>query len=381
MQRREFITLLGSAATWPLAVRAQLPATPVIGFLSSQSPDPSAHLVAALRQGLNEIGFIEGQNVAIEYRWAEGRYDRLPALATELVRRQVSVIVASAPPAALAAKAATSTLPIVFSGGIDPVKLGLVAALNRPGGNVTGVSQFSAALEGKRLELLHELVPNATMIAMLVNPAFPGTDSITNDMEVAARALGLKLNVLNVSSEHDFDTAIASIVQLGAGALVVASDPFFISRRDQLVTLIADHAVPTIYQFWEFATAGGLMSNGTGLSDGYRQIGIYVGRIFKGEKPADLPVVQPTRFELVINLKTAKALRLDIPAKLLALADEVIELAGQWLVLACAVKRWRLRAGASPTEKSSRDWLGWLQDRQIGGLRAFENPSDIDASL
>jgi putative tryptophan/tyrosine transport system substrate-binding protein len=218
-----------------------------------------------------------------------------------------------------------STLPIVFSVGIDPVKLGLVAALNRPGGNVTGVSQFSTALEGKRLELLHELVPNATVIAMLVNPAFPGTDLITNDMGVAARALGLKLNVLNVSSEHEFDTAIASIVQLRAGALVVASDPFFISRRDQLVTLIADHAVPTIYQFREFATAGGLMSYGTNLADGYRQIGIYVGRIFKGEKPADLPVVQPTRFEFVINLKTAKALRLDIPAKLLALADEVIE--------------------------------------------------------
>jgi putative ABC transport system substrate-binding protein len=297
----------------------------VIGFLSSQSPDPSAHLVAAFRQGLNEIGFIEGQKVAIEYRWAEGRYDQLPALATELVRHQVSVIVASGPPAALAAKAATSTLPIVFSVGIDPVKLGLVAALNRPGGNVTGVSQFSTALEGKRLELLHELVPNATVIAMLVNPAFPGTDLITNDMGVAARALGLKLNVLNVSSEHEFDTAIASIVQLRAGALVVASDPFFISRRNQLVTLIADHAVPTIYQFREFATVGGLMSYGTNLADGYRQIGIYVGRIFKGEKPADLPVVQPTRFELVINLKTAKALRLDIPAKLLALADEVIE--------------------------------------------------------
>ena len=228
--RRDFITLVGGAAAWPLAARAQQPTMRVIGFLSSQSPDPSAHLVAAFRQSLNEIGFIEGQNVAIEYRWAEGLYDQLPALATELVRRQVSVIVASGPPAVLAAKAATSTLPIVFSGGIDPVKLGLVAALNRPGGNVTGVSQFSTALEGKRLELLHELVPNATVIAMLVNPAFPGTDSITNDMEVAARALGLKLNVLNASSEHDFDTSIASIVQLGAGALVVASDPFFISR-------------------------------------------------------------------------------------------------------------------------------------------------------
>jgi putative tryptophan/tyrosine transport system substrate-binding protein len=296
LRRREFITLLGgTAVAWPPSARAQQPTMRVIGFLSSQSPDPSAHLVAAFRQGLNEIGFIEGQKVAIEYRWAEGRYDQLPALATELVRHQVSVIVASGPPAALAAKAATSTLPIVFSVGIDPVKLGLVAALNRPGGNVTGVSQFSTALEGKRLELLHELVPNATVIAMLVNPAFLGTDLITNDMGVAARALGLKLNVLNVSSEHEFDTAIASIVQLRAGALVVASDPFFISRRDQLVTVIADHAVPTIYQFREFATVGGLMSYGTNLADGYRQLGIYVGRIFKGEKPADLPVVQPTR--------------------------------------------------------------------------------------
>jgi putative ABC transport system substrate-binding protein len=301
VNKRELITLLGGAAvTWPLPARAQ------------QKP-------------MSETGYIEGRNVMIEYRWAEGRYDRLPALAAELVRRQVQVIVASAPPAAIAAKTATSTLPIVFSGGIDPVKLGLVVSLNRPGGNVTGVSQFSTELEGKRLELLHELTPSAGVIAMLVNPTFQGTESIINDMQIAAHALGLILKVLHASNEHDFNAAIANIVQLRAGALVVASDPFFFSRRDQLVTVVAHHAVPAIYQFREFAAAGGLMSYGTNLADAYRQVGIYVGRIFKGEKPADLPVVQPTKFELVINLKTAKTLGLEIPAKLLALADEIIE--------------------------------------------------------
>jgi putative ABC transport system substrate-binding protein len=326
VRRRELIALLGGAAiAWPLVARAQQTRRPVVGFLSPQSSAASEHLLAALGRGLNEIGLIEGQNVTIESRWAEGRYDRLPMLADELIRRPVTVIVASAPPAALAARAATSMVPIVFSSGIDPVKLGLVAGLNRPGGNITGVSHFSIALEGKRLELLHELIPNAAQIAVLVNPTFAGAEAITDDMQAAARVLGLRLHVLNASTEQELDSAIASIGQVPARALVVTSDPFFLSRRDRLVSVISRHAVPAIYQFREFVTAGGLVSYGANLADGYRLVGVYAGRIIKGEKPADLPVVQPSKFELVINLKTAKALGLDVPPTLLARADEVIE--------------------------------------------------------
>ena len=326
MKRREFITVLGGAVfAWPFAAGAQHAGVPVVGFLSPQSAAASTHLLAAVRRGLNETGFIEGQNVAIEARWAEGRYDRLPVLAAELIHLGVTVIVASAPPAALAVRAATSTVPIVFSSGIDPVKLGLVAGLNRPGGNITGVSHFSVALEGKRLELLHELAPNAVEIAVLVNPTFAGAEAITDDMQAAAHALGLNLNVLRASTEHDLDLTIASIVQVPARALIVTSDPFFLSRRDRLVTLVARHAVPAIYQFREFAVAGGLVSYGANLAEGYRQVGVYAARIIKGEKPADLPVVQPTKFELIINMTAAKALGLERTATLLARADEVIE--------------------------------------------------------
>jgi putative tryptophan/tyrosine transport system substrate-binding protein len=324
--RRDFITLLGGAvAAWPVMARAQQPALPVVGFLSPQSAIASAHLLAAVRRGLNESGFIEGQNVAIEPRWAEGRYDRLPALAAELLHHPVTVLVASAPPAAVAARSATSTIPIVFSSGADPVRLGLVVGLNRPGGNITGVSHFSLALEAKRLEILHELVPDAARIAVLVNPTLPGAEAVTDEMQVAARALGLKVHVVNASSEDDLDAAIASIVGAAARGLVVASDPFFLSRRDRLVTAVARRAIPAIYQFREFAVAGGLVSYGANLADGYRLVGVYAGRIIRGEKPSDLPVVQPSKFELVINLTTAKALRLEVPPMLIARADEVIE--------------------------------------------------------
>jgi putative ABC transport system substrate-binding protein len=325
IRRREFIvTLCGAAATWPIAARAQQPAMPIIGFLNSTSPNGYEPMVAAFRQGLKETGFIESQNVAIEYRWAGGQYDRVPALAAELVRRHVVVIVANTP-GNLAAKAATSTIPIVFTTGGDPVQMGLVASLNRPGGNVTGVTQLFAEITPKRLELAHEMVPTATVIAVLINPTNPNSEAELKDLQAAAGKLGLQLQVLHASVEHDFDTIFESLAQRVAGALVIIDDPFITARHEQLAALTLRHAVPTISYAREFVVAGGLMSYGVNIPDTYRLAGIYAGRILKGEKPADLPVQQSTKVELIVNLKTAKGLGLDVPMSMLMRIDEVIE--------------------------------------------------------
>jgi putative tryptophan/tyrosine transport system substrate-binding protein len=326
VRRRDFIKVIaGSTALWPLAVRAQQPAMPVIGFINAAPAQSYGPQLAAFLKGLDEKGYVDGRNVTIEYRWAEGHIDRLPSMAADLVRRQVTVIAATTTPAALAAKAATTTIPIVFTTVGDPVQLHLVTSLNRPGGNVTGVTQLNVEVAPKRLELLHQLVPTASVMALLVNPTNPNSETNTKDLQAAARTLGLELHVVNASTERDFDAVFAKLIQLRAGGLVTGAGDLFSSRSEQLAALALRHAVPTIYQSRDFAVAGGLLSYGTDFRETYRLAGNYTGRVLKGEKPADLPVQQATKVEFYINLKTAKALGLNVPAAMQARADEMIE--------------------------------------------------------
>ena len=326
MRRREFISLLGGTVAWPFTARAQQPAMPVVGFINAASAHGYAPELAAFLKGLGEAGYVEGRNVAIEYRWADGQNDRLPELAADLVHRQVAVIAATTTVAALAAKAATTTIPIVFESGGDPVELGLVTSLNRPGGNLTGVTQTNVEVTPKRLELLHEVLPTVRIMALLANPADPGIFEVTvRDVQAAARTLGLELHVLNASSVGDFDGIFAKLMQLQAGGLVIGGGAFFASYREQLGALTVRHAMPAVFQYREFAAAGGLMSYGSDILDSYRLTGVYTGRILKGEKPADLPVQQATKVEFYINLKTAKALGITVPLPLSGRADEVIE--------------------------------------------------------
>jgi ABC-type uncharacterized transport system substrate-binding protein len=325
VRRRDFITLLGGTAVgWPLAVDAQQAVMPVIGFLNSESRNLYEQFVRAFHRGLNEVGFVEDRNIVVEYRWAEGEYERLPALADELARRQVAVIVAN-PPSVLPAKAASATIPIVFTTSLDPVAAGIVGSLSRPGGNLTGITSLNVEMEPKRLELLHELVPTATVIAALVNPAGPNAETQSTSLRAASHMLGVQLHVLHASTEAEFNRAFETMAQRGVGALLICADPLFVSRSAELAALTARHTVPAIWQGSEFVAAGGLASYGTSIAYIYRQLGIYTGRILKGEKPAELPVQQVAKIELVINLKTAKALGITVPLALVGRADDVIE--------------------------------------------------------
>ena len=326
MRRREFVTLLGGAAAWPLAAHAQQPAIPLIGFLSSRSLNDSRHLVDAFRTGLQANGYIEGQNLSVEYRWAEGQYDRLPALAAELVRSRVAVLVTTGgEPSVLAAKAATSSIPIVFTTGGDPVKMGLVPSLSRPGGNATGISLLTTAPEAKRLGILHELAPRAGVVGVLIDPNYQQAEDQAREVREAAKALDLQIEIALAGKDQELESAFASLAQSHAAALLVTADPFFDTRRDRIIALAAQFRLPAIYQFRDYVVAGGLVSYGVSLADGYRQVGIYAGRVLKGDKPSDLPIYQAIKFEFVLNLKTARALGLQVPPMLSALADEVIE--------------------------------------------------------